>query len=168
MENRYTGDTEEHSEDNNITMQLSELHEQSKELQNQLGSPTKKEMHKTKRKEVPFLRIWFGLKNTDFGKTTLGSFAAAISGISKPLFGFFIMTIGIAYYKPDATRRVGRYSLMFTGVGFLTLVTHALQHYFYGIVGEKAMGNLREALFSGILSRLFFSSSNFGFSTVKS
>ncbi|ONK59061.1 uncharacterized protein A4U43_C08F2580 [Asparagus officinalis] len=130
---------------------ISELHEQSKELQCQLGSPTKKEMHKTKRKEVPFLRIWFGLKNADFGKTILGSFAAAISGISKPLFGFFIMTIGIAYYKPDATRRVGWYSLMFTGVGFLTLVTHAVQHYFYGIVGEKAMRNLREALFSGIL-----------------
>ncbi|KAK8698726.1 hypothetical protein V6N13_114835 [Hibiscus sabdariffa] len=35
--------------------------------------------------------------------------------------------------------------------GLLALFTHTLQHYFYGIVGEKAMGNLRQALFSGIL-----------------
>lgn len=128
----------------------------SETLQEQPSSPPKKEMKKIKRGEaVSFFRIWFGLKKADFGKTTLGSFAAAMSGVSKPMFGYFIMTIGVAYYKQDARKRVGQYSLMFTAVGFLTLVSQILQHYFYGMVGEMATRNFREALFSGTPLQLF-------------
>ncbi|KAI3950778.1 hypothetical protein MKW92_033347 [Papaver armeniacum] len=87
----------------------------------------------------------------DITKTVIGSVAAALSGISKPVFGFFIITIGVAYYKPDAKRKVGLYSMLFCLLGLLSLVTHILQHYFYGVVGETAMTNLRKALYSGIL-----------------
>lgn len=64
------------------------------------------------------------------------------------------MTIGVAYYKQDARKRVEKYSIIFFIVGFLTLVSHIIQHYLYGLVGEKAMKNLREALFSGMTSNL--------------
>jgi len=94
-------------------------------------------------------------------KLLLSSFAAAFSGISKPMFGFYIMTIGVACYKQEARSMVGRYSLMFTAVGFLTLVTHILQHYFSAMVRENAMRNLREALLSGKLSLLCHASSYF-------
>lgn len=135
--------------------QASELLEASKEQQDQLSNLPEKEIQKIKRKAVPFFRIWFGLNKLDLAKTVVGSFAAAVSGISKPLFGFFIMTIGAAYYKQDAMRKVGWYSAIFCLVGLLTLITHTLQHFFYGVVGETAMRNLRGTLFSGTLSHLY-------------
>lgn len=96
-----------------------------------------------------FFRIWYGFRKQEFFQIVLGSFAAGFSGISKPVFGFFIITIGVAYYKEDAERRVGRYSIIFSMLGLLSLVTHMVQHYYFGRVGEKAMMNLRKALFSG-------------------
>ncbi|KAL6659318.1 hypothetical protein ACP70R_003358 [Stipagrostis hirtigluma subsp. patula] len=103
-------------------------------------------------KEIhPFFRLWYGLRKDDIMKILLGSSAAAISGISKPLFGYFIMTIGVAYYDPDAKRKVSKYSLIFFTAGMITLVSNIVQHYIYGIVGEKAMKNLKEALFSAVL-----------------
>ncbi|CAK9315635.1 unnamed protein product [Citrullus colocynthis] len=84
-------------------------------------------------------------------KTTFGSLAAALSGISKPIFGFFIITIGVAYYHKNAKQKVGLYSLIFSLLGLLSLFTHTLQHYFFGVVGEKAMRDRREALYSAVL-----------------
>ncbi|KAJ0093665.1 hypothetical protein Patl1_25921 [Pistacia atlantica] len=81
-----------------------------------------------------FFRIWFGLKEGDILRTVIGSVAAGFSGISKPLFGFFIMTIGVAYYEKDAKQKVGRFSLFFSLVGLFSLFTHILQHYFFGVV----------------------------------
>ena len=106
-------------------------------------------MQTSKSRTANFSRIWFRLNKFELAKTALGSLAAAVAGVSKPLFGFFIMTIGVAYYKKDARETVGKYSIIFCVVGVLALVAHTLQHYHYGVVGEKAMGNLREALFSG-------------------
>nr|XP_017256722.1 PREDICTED: ABC transporter B family member 13-like [Daucus carota subsp. sativus] len=98
-----------------------------------------------------FFRLWFGLNRNELVKTAIGSFAAAFSGISKPIFGFFIITIGVAYYKPDSKEKVGKYSLIFSSIGLLSLISHTLQHYFFGIIGEKAMRNLRQALYSAVL-----------------
>lgn len=106
------------------------------------------EEEKEKTKEI-FFRIWFGLSKLEIMKTAFGSIAAAFSGISKPIFGFFIITIGVAYYHNNAKHKVGLYALIFSLVGLLSLFTHTLQHYFFGVVGEKAMKNLREALYSG-------------------
>lgn len=144
-------------ESHEFSFQASELSEDSisKYLSFELNDPTmqeKLEKQIIKRKAVPFFRIWFGLNKYDIGKSALGSVAAALSGISKPFFGFFIMTIGAAYYKPDAKRQVGSYSMIFCALGLLALVTHTFQHYFYGVVGEKAMKNLRQALYSGTIS----------------
>lgn len=58
------------------------------------------------------------------------------------------MTIGVAYYDSDAKRKVSKYSLIFFAAGMVTLASNILQHYIYGVIGEKAMKNLREALFS--------------------
>ncbi|WVZ18365.1 hypothetical protein V8G54_005687 [Vigna mungo] len=98
-----------------------------------------------------FFRIWFRLRKRELVKVSIGSIAAAFSGISKPFFGFFIITIGVAYFKEDAKKKVGLYSAIFTAVGMLSLFSHTVQHYFFGVVGEKAMANLRRALYSGLL-----------------
>ncbi|KAK9093654.1 hypothetical protein Scep_025123 [Stephania cephalantha] len=100
---------------------------------------------------VQFFRVWFGLGRVEFFKILIGSFAAAFSGISKPVFGFFIITVGVAYTKPHSTREVGWYSIAFSIIGLLSLFSHTLQHFFYGVTGEKAMTNLRRALYSAVL-----------------
>ncbi|KAL0400495.1 UNVERIFIED_CONTAM: ABC transporter B family member 19 [Sesamum latifolium] len=97
-----------------------------------------------------FLRIWFGLKKREV-KDCIGSSAAAFAGISKPVFGFFIITIGVAYYRNNPKHIVGMYSIIFSSIGFLSLFAHTLQHYFFGVVGENAMTNLRRALYAAIL-----------------
>ncbi|KAK1303803.1 ABC transporter B family member 19 [Acorus calamus] len=122
-----------------------------KELDYELGEAHEQEIPKAKGKPVSFFRIWFRLNNLEIAKIILGSLAAALSGVSKPIFGFFIMTIGVAYYSADAKAQVGWYSMIFCLIGLLALATHILQHYFYGVVGEKSMRNLRESLFSAIL-----------------
>lgn len=120
--------------------------------QNKLEPLNSKKSKQEVRKEIPpFFRIWYGLPRDDIAKILLGSSAAAISGISKPLFGYFIMTIGVAYYDQDAKRKVSKYSLIFFGAGMVTLASSILQHYIYGVIGETAMKHLREALFSSVL-----------------
>ena len=139
--------------DNVIEEQTAEAYNKEPSMkqgtQNKLERLYSKQPKKVVRKEIPpFFRVWYGLRKDDIAKILLGSSAAAISGISKPLFGYFIMTIGVAYYDPDAKRKVSKYSLIFFGAGMITLASSILQHYIYGVIGEKAMKNLREALFS--------------------
>ncbi|XP_054797001.1 ABC transporter B family member 19-like isoform X2 [Prosopis cineraria] len=98
-----------------------------------------------------FFRIWYGLEKRELAKTAIGAFAAAFSGISKPVFGFYIITIGVAYFGHEAKQKVALYSVIFAAIGLLSLFSHTLQHYFFGIIGEKAMGNLRRSLYSGVL-----------------
>ncbi|KAA8533502.1 hypothetical protein F0562_031064 [Nyssa sinensis] len=121
------------------------------EFNGHLTDSPKQEEQDERRKTITFFRVWFGLKKSEFIKTAFGSFAAALSGISKPVFGFFIITIGVAYFKPESKKKVGWYSIIFSSIGLLSLFSHTLQHYFFGLVGEKAMTNLRRALYSAVL-----------------
>jgi ATP-binding cassette subfamily B (MDR/TAP) protein 1 len=101
-----------------------------------------------------FYRIFLGTFKLLPEKVLLGSTAAAISGISRPIFAFYIMTVGIAYIKPDAKSIVSKYSVILFLIGLLTFFSNIFQHYIYGLVGERAMNNLREALFSGLLTTI--------------
>ncbi|XP_022148546.1 ABC transporter B family member 19-like [Momordica charantia] len=127
---------------------LDQDHKLKEPINSEINSLDQEESARSK--EI-FFRIWFGLSKIEIMKTAFGSFAAALSGISKPIFGFFIITIGVAYYHTNAKHKVGLYTLIFSMVGLLSLFTHTLQHYFFGVVGEKAMKNLREALYSAVL-----------------
>ncbi|KAM1070463.1 hypothetical protein ACFX13_002300 [Malus domestica] len=151
---RYSRETSTSEEPTNTQQQISlEEMEQDKETwepdSNLKESPKHEEQEKSKR--AIFFRIWYGLQKEDLGRIALGSFAAAFSGISKPVFGYFIITIGVKYVKPDAKRHVEIYSIIFSLIGFLSLFSHTVQHYLFGIIGEKAMTNLRLALYSGVL-----------------
>ncbi|KAK2444713.1 ABC transporter B family member [Trifolium repens] len=130
------------------------LPDTQREVQRDLVEPSVlREQNKMNiREENIFFRIWFDLKKKELVKIAIGSFAAAFSGISKPFFGFYIITIGVAYFEEDAKRKVGMYSAIFSGIGLLSLFSHTFQHYFFGVVGEKAMSNFRLALYSGVLS----------------
>ncbi|GMP25123.1 hypothetical protein CsSME_00002142 [Camellia sinensis var. sinensis] len=125
--------------------------EELTELSRHHNDPPKQEEQKGRQKTAIFFRIWFSLTKKELVKTIIGSFAAALSGISKPIFGFFIITIGVAYYEKNTNKIVGRYSVIFALVGLLSLFSHILQHYVFGVVGEKAMTNFRQALYAAVL-----------------
>ncbi|XVF67072.1 hypothetical protein PTKIN_Ptkin10aG0091400 [Pterospermum kingtungense] len=128
-----------------------EQKDETRDLYGQLTRSSKQDEQQRRKKTITFFRIWFGLREKDLVKVATGSLAAAVAGVSKPFFGFFIITVGVAYYDKHARRLVGKYSIIFSLIGLLALFMHTLQHYFYGVVGEKAMTNLRQALYSGIL-----------------
>lgn len=123
--------------------------EEPSEIKKPLADPPKQETPEERVKTAIFFRIWFGLNQKERVKIAIGSLAAAFSGISKPVFGYFIITIAVAYYDSNSKQKVGWYSLFFSAIGLLSLFSHTLQHYFFGVVGEKAMTNLQQALYSG-------------------
>nr|XP_016481676.1 PREDICTED: ABC transporter B family member 14-like [Nicotiana tabacum] len=124
--------------------------DEPRELHKEFKQRREKEQ-KGKKETRIFFRIWFGLNKREIIKTAIGSFAAAFAGISKPVFGFYVITIGVAYYNPDSKEKVARYSAIFTSIGLLSLFAHTLQHYLFGVAGEKAMTNLRRALYTAAL-----------------
>ncbi|XP_027773765.1 ABC transporter B family member 19-like [Solanum pennellii] len=120
------------------------------ESKTELKELPEKEQIQRKERHI-FFRIWFALNEKEIIKTTIGSLAAAFAGISKPVFGFFIITIGVAYYHPDSKEKVALYSAIFASIGVVSLFAHTLQHYLFGVIGEKAMTNLRQALYTATL-----------------
>ncbi|GFZ15995.1 ATP binding cassette subfamily B1 [Actinidia rufa] len=134
-----------------ISSQYVKQPDEPTELNSHQNDSPKEEEQKGRRNTAIFFRIWLSLKKSEHVKTAIGSFAAAFSGISKPIFGFFIITIGVAYYESDSKRIVGLYSVFFSSIGLLSLFSHIVQHYVFGIIGEKAMINLRQALYTAVL-----------------
>ncbi|PWA59620.1 sulfonylurea receptor, P-loop containing nucleoside triphosphate hydrolase [Artemisia annua] len=136
--------------DQRVSKQPDQLDTPIETNKTEIDTPKQDQQDASAKKDI-FFRIWFGLNKQEFVKIGVGSCAAAFSGISKPVFGYFIITIGVAYYNDGAKEKVGWYSLLFSAIGLLSLFSHTLQHYFYGVIGEKAMTNLRQALYSVVL-----------------
>ncbi|KAM3190904.1 hypothetical protein ACQJBY_068710 [Aegilops geniculata] len=146
-EDRFTDQVEEEQDSATYKEQSFAAYEQEKKPE-----PTSKQSKQSIRKRTSaFNRIFLGTFKLVPGKVLVGSTAAAISGISRPLFAFYIMTVGIAYFDADANKKVSKYSIILFLIGMLTFFSNIFQHYIYGLVGERAMNNLREALFSVVL-----------------
>jgi hypothetical protein len=71
----------------------------------------------------------------------------------------------MAYLETDAKRIVSKYSIILFLVGLVTFFSNIFQHYIYGLVGERVMNNLREALFSGPAQEYVLYLSQVAFST---
>uniref|UniRef100_A0A0E0GTR6 MDR-like ABC transporter n=1 Tax=Oryza nivara TaxID=4536 RepID=A0A0E0GTR6_ORYNI len=148
-EERFTDQVREEQDNGSGTSNepSSTAHEQEKSLELNPNQPKQD----IRNRASAFYRMFLGTFMLEPGKILLGSTAAAISGVSKPIFAFYIMTVAIAYFDPDAKRIVAKYSIILFLIGLLTFFSNIFQHYIYGLVGERAMNNLREALFSVIL-----------------
>ncbi|XP_062191062.1 ABC transporter B family member 19-like [Phragmites australis] len=148
---RFTGqvkqEKEEEAEDGAYNKAYFTTSEQEKKLELTLEQPKQA----IRKRTSAFYRIFLGTFKLVPGKVLIGSTAAAVSGISRPIFAFYIMTVGMAYLEPDAMRIVSKYSVTLFLIGLLTCFSNIFQHYIYGLVGERAMNNLREALFSVVL-----------------
>lgn len=84
----------------------------------------------------------------------LGSIGAAIFGSFNPLFAYTVALIVAAYYRingQDIQSEVNRWSLAIMGMGIMTVVANFLQHFYFGIMGEKMTERVRRMMFSAIL-----------------
>ncbi|XP_030450873.1 ABC transporter B family member 20-like isoform X2 [Syzygium oleosum] len=85
----------------------------------------------------------------------LGSTGAAIFGSFNPLLAYVIALIVAAYYRPREGRHlwqeVDKWCLVITCMGVVTVVANCLQHFYFGIMGEKMTERVRRMMFSAML-----------------
>ncbi|KAK8593296.1 hypothetical protein V6N12_045379 [Hibiscus sabdariffa] len=84
----------------------------------------------------------------------LGSIGAAIFGSFNPLLAYVIALIVTAYYSREHHHLkddVDRWCLIIACMGIVTVVANFLQHFYFGIMGEKMTERVRRMMFSAML-----------------
>ncbi|KAI0509871.1 hypothetical protein KFK09_010468 [Dendrobium nobile] len=84
----------------------------------------------------------------------LGSIGAAIFGSFNPLLAYTIALTVAAYYRigvEDVQNEVNKWCLIIACMGFITVLANFLQHFYFGIMGEKMTERVRRMMFSAML-----------------
>jgi len=101
----------------------------------------------------PSLQKLAELSFTEWLYAVLGSIGAAIFGSFNPLLAYVIGLVVTAYYRIDDThhleRDVDKWCLIIACMGIVTVVANFLQHFYFGIMGEKMTERVRRMMFSG-------------------
>jgi len=83
----------------------------------------------------------------------LGSIGAAIFGAFNPLLAYVIGLVVTTYYRIDDTHHlrgeIDKWCLIIACMGIVTVVANFLQHFYFGIMGEKMTERVRRMMFSG-------------------
>lgn len=89
----------------------------------------------------------------------LGSIGAAIFGSFNPLLAYTIALIVSSYYRIDGIKdthnEVNKWCLIIACMGFITVLANFLQHFYFGIMGEKMTERVRRMMFSGKCYNVF-------------
>ncbi|KAF3582648.1 hypothetical protein DY000_02032618 [Brassica cretica] len=84
----------------------------------------------------------------------LGSVGAAIFGSFSPLLAYVMALVVTEYYKSKGghlREQVDKWCLILAGMGIVTVVANFLQHFYFGIMGEKTTERVRRMMFSAML-----------------
>ncbi|XP_058768820.1 ABC transporter B family member 6 [Vicia villosa] len=85
----------------------------------------------------------------------LGSIGAAIFGAFNPLLAYVIGLVVTTYYRIDGTHHlrgeIDKWCLIIACMGIVTVVANFLQHFYFGIMGEKMTERVRRMMFSAML-----------------
>ena len=111
------------------------------------------------RKEPSFWRL-VELSLAEWLYAVLGSTGAAIFGSFNPLLAYVIALVVTTYYNKEdhhLRQEVNKWCLIITCMGIVTVVANFLQHFYFGIMGEKMTERVRRMMFSGmqLLPRYF-------------
>ncbi|KAI5447584.1 ABC transporter B member 9, variant 2 [Lathyrus oleraceus] len=108
--------------------------------------------NKEKPKRVPLTRL-ARLNKPEVPVILLGSIAAIIHGVVFPIFGLLFSSVINMFFKPpEQQRKESRlWSLLYVGLGLVTLVVLPLQNYFFGIAGGKLIERVRSLTFEKIV-----------------
>ncbi|KAB2010622.1 hypothetical protein ES319_D10G252800v1 [Gossypium barbadense] len=111
-----------------------------------------KEAH---RREAPSFWRLAQLSFAEWLYAVLGSIGAAIFGSFNPLLAYVIALIVTAYYRRQEPHHlqdeVDRWCLIIACMGIVTVVANFLQHFYFGIMGEKMTERVRRMMFSAML-----------------
>jgi len=134
----------EHSYSHNFSRPLVQLGERS----------FKQREPKTSQHHQPSVWRLVELSFPEWLYALLGSIGAAIFGSFNPLFAYAIALIVASYYRiseHDIHNEVNKWCLLITCMGIITVVANFLQHFYFGIMGEKMTERVRRMMFSGKL-----------------
>ncbi|KAG2325702.1 hypothetical protein Bca4012_040197 [Brassica carinata] len=84
----------------------------------------------------------------------LGSVGAAIFGSFNPLLAYVMALVVTEYYKSKGghlREQVDKWCLILAAMGIVTVVANFLQHFYFGIMGEKTTERVRRMMFSAML-----------------
>ncbi|XP_030462158.1 ABC transporter B family member 20 isoform X2 [Syzygium oleosum] len=105
--------------------------------------------------EAPSLWRLAELSFPEWLYAALGSVGAAIFGSFNPLLAYVIALIVTAYYRahefPHLRQEVDKWCLIIACMGIVTVVANFLQHFYFGIMGEKMTERVRRMMFSAML-----------------
>ncbi|XP_026443149.1 ABC transporter B family member 20-like [Papaver somniferum] len=132
----------------------------SKNFSQQLSSfdddiPVKQKYVKdTQLQKPPSLRRLAELSFPEWLYALLGSSGAAIFGSFNPLLAYLLALVMVAYYRDTGHHQryeVDKWCLFIVGMGIITVVANFLQHFYFGIMGEKMTERVRRMMFSAML-----------------
>ncbi|XP_019151365.1 PREDICTED: ABC transporter B family member 20-like [Ipomoea nil] len=114
-----------------------------------------RETKDTQHREPPSCWRLVELSLAEWLYAVLGSTGAAVFGSFNPLLAYVIALIVTAYYRIDdehhLEREVDKWCLIIAGMGIVTVVANFLQHFYFGIMGEKMTERVRRMMFSAML-----------------
>ncbi|VFQ62909.1 unnamed protein product [Cuscuta campestris] len=118
--------------------------------------PTKtREIKDTQHQEPPSFWRLVELSLAEWFYAVLGSMGAALFGSFNPLLAYVIALIVTAYYRIDdknhLENEVNKRCLIITCMGIVTVIANFLQHFYFGIMGEKMTERVRRMMFSAML-----------------
>ena len=104
-------------------------------------------------RQPPSLRKLAELSLAEWLYAVLGSIGAAIFGSFNPLLAYVIGLVVTAYYRINEEHHlrweVNKWCLTIGCMGVVTVIANFLQHFYFGIMGEKMTERVRRMMFSG-------------------
>ncbi|KAL4570994.1 hypothetical protein LXL04_017744 [Taraxacum kok-saghyz] len=104
-------------------------------------------------KSSPSLKRLVKLSLPEWMYAVLGIIGASIYGSFRPVLAYITGLIVTAYYKPDKSQsiEVNKWCLIIACMAIVVLVATVLQHFYFGIVGEKITERIRRMMFSAMV-----------------
>ncbi|PIA50393.1 hypothetical protein AQUCO_01300853v1 [Aquilegia coerulea] len=105
-----------------------------------------------KPKHVSVRRL-YAMAAPDWIYGVLGTIGAIVYGAQIPLFALGLSQALVSYYMEwDSTQReIKKIALLFCGGAILTIIFQTIQHFSFGIMGERLTLRTREMMFAAIL-----------------
>lgn len=105
-----------------------------------------------KSKHVSAKRL-YSMIGPDWPYGFFGTLCAFVAGAQMPLFALGISHALVSYYMDWETtqREVRKIAFLFCGGAVITITVHAIEHLFFGIMGERLTLRVREMMFTAIL-----------------
>ncbi|KAJ0229117.1 ABC transporter B family member 10 [Hirschfeldia incana] len=107
----------------------------------------------TTRQDKVRLGRLYSMIRPDWKYGLFGLFGSLIAGSQMPLFALGISQALVSYYMDWETtqQEVKRISILFCCASVLTVISHAIEHTTFGIMGERLTLRVRQMMFSAIL-----------------